>query len=73
MTPALIETPAKTNSLLSRLEKFGRFVIALLNELSDQTAYQRHLAIHGASDSPAEWRKFSDEHWRKQSRRGRCC
>jgi hypothetical protein len=55
------------------MRRFIDFVWALLNELSDQTAYQRHLAVHGAAHSPTEWRKFCDEHWRKQSRRGRCC
>ncbi len=50
-----------------------RFIRELLGELSDQNAYRRHLAAHGAAHSPAEWRRFCDEHWLKQSRRGRCC
>ena len=58
---------------MSLLTRIGRFIVALMNELSDQTAYQRHLAVHGAAHSPAEWRKFCDDHWQKQSRRGRCC
>jgi hypothetical protein len=45
----------------------------IFEELSDQNAYRRHLAAHGAVDSPVEWRKFQDEHWAAKSRRGRCC
>jgi len=41
--------------------------------LSDQNAYRRHLAAHGAVHSPEEWRRFQDEHWAAKSRRGRCC
>jgi hypothetical protein len=45
----------------------------ILDELSDQSAYRRHLAAHGAADSPQEWRRFQDQHWAAKSRRGRCC
>ena len=40
-----------------------RFVMALLRELGDENAYQRHLAAHGVAHSPAEWRRFCDAHW----------
>lgn len=45
----------------------------ILDELTDQNAYRRHLAAHGAADSPQQWRRFQDEHWEAKSRRGRCC
>lgn len=45
----------------------------LVNELTDQSAYQRHLQAHGAVHSPAEWRRFQDECWTAKARRGRCC
>ena len=45
----------------------------VLDELSDRNAYRRHLAAHGATDSPAEWRRFQDEHWGAKARRARCC
>ena len=48
-------------------------VRGILGELSDQNAYQRHLAAHGRTHSPEEWRRFQDEHWAAKSRRGRCC
>jgi hypothetical protein len=50
-----------------------RFIRDLLGELSDQSAYQRHLAAHGVTHSPAEWRRFCDERWQAKARRGRCC
>lgn len=45
----------------------------VLAELSDQNAYRRHLAAHGAVHSPDEWRRFQDEHAAANSRRARCC
>jgi len=47
--------------------------LELLRELSDENAYRRHLAAHGATHSPAEWRRFCDHHWVAMTRRGRCC
>jgi hypothetical protein len=48
-------------------------VRGVIDELSDKAPYQRHLAAHGATDSPAEWRRFQDEQWQARQRRGRCC
>ncbi len=45
----------------------------IVDELTDQNAYRRHLAAHGVADSPEAWRRFQDEHWQAKSRRGRCC
>jgi len=39
----------------------GRFILALLRELADESAYQRHLAAHGRAHSGGEWRRFSEE------------
>jgi hypothetical protein len=56
---------------------FFRSVVHVLSgvlaELSDQNAYRRHLAAHGAVHSPDEWRRFQDEHAAANSRRARCC
>jgi hypothetical protein len=51
----------------------AHFMSGVISELSDQNAYQRHLAAHGAIHSPEEWRRFQDEHGAAQSRRARCC
>ncbi len=55
------------------LREFGAILKGILDEIADQSAYKRHLAIHGTAHSAAEWRKFSDRRWEEQSRRGRCC
>ena len=45
----------------------------IIAEISDQNAYRRHLAAHGAVHSPEQWRRFQDEHAAANSRRARCC
>jgi hypothetical protein len=51
----------------------AQIISGVLAELSDQNAYHRHLAAHGAVHSPEEWRRFQDEHAAANSRRARCC
>jgi len=48
-------------------------LVGLMRELSDQNAYARHLAAHGATHSGAEWRKFSEERLRAKYMRAKCC
>jgi hypothetical protein len=48
-------------------------VAALLGELSDESAYRRHLAFHGRQHSGEEWRRFSDERLRSKYLRPKCC
>lgn len=55
------------------LSAVARVISGVIAELSDQNAYRRHLAAHGAVHSPDEWRRFQDEHWAAKTRRGRCC
>jgi hypothetical protein len=55
------------------LRSVARLVWGLLRELSDETAYQRHLSVHGARSSPQEWRRFSEERLRSKYSRPRCC
>ncbi len=55
------------------LWSFWSVVRELLGELSDENAYRRHLAAHGRTHSPAEWRRFSDDHLRAQYVRAKCC
>ena len=45
----------------------------LLREISDQSAYERHLAAHGVAHSGEEWRRFSDERFRMKYRQAKCC
>ena len=56
-----------------RLRRFGSLILALLRELSDESAYHRHLVKHSHVHSPEEWRKFCDERLRAKFLRTRCC
>ena len=51
----------------------AQIISGIIGEISDQNAYQRHLAAHGTFHSPHEWRRFQDEHAAANSRRARCC
>jgi hypothetical protein len=55
------------------MRKFLQILRGILDELTDQTAYRRHLAAHGATHSAKEWRRFSDERYQAKSTRARCC
>ena len=58
---------------MGALREFWRIVMGILHELSDQTAYRRHLAAHGVAASGAEWRRFSEERLTQKYKRARCC
>jgi len=55
------------------LRKLLKIVGGLAKELSDEAAYQRHLARSAVPHSPEEWRKFSDARFRRKYRQGKCC
>jgi hypothetical protein len=55
------------------LRAVAQIISGVVAELSDQNAYQRHLAAHGTVHSPQEWRRFQDEHAAAGSRRPKCC
>ena len=58
---------------MTALRQFGRTVIALLKELSDESAYERHLRAHGVAHSPAEWRRFCELRLHARYTRPKCC
>jgi hypothetical protein len=58
---------------MTLLRRFGKIVMGLLRELSDQTAYDRHLAAHGLRHSGDEWRRFCEERLRAKYTRPKCC
>lgn len=58
---------------LQRLRTAVRLILALLRELADENAYQRHLVSHGRSASAEEWRRFSEERLRAKYARAKCC
>jgi len=55
------------------MRTFLRLVMGLLRELSDENAYQRHLAAHGTIHSADEWRTFQNERLRAKYCRAKCC
>jgi hypothetical protein len=50
-----------------------RTILAILREISDESAYQRHLRFHGREHSGPEWRRFSDERLARKFARAKCC
>jgi hypothetical protein len=58
---------------MTRIRTFLRLALGLLRELSDENAYQRHLAARGRRHSGAEWRKFSEARLRAKYLRAKCC
>lgn len=53
--------------------RLGRLLLAVLREISDENAYQRHLAAHGRPHSGAEWRHFCEHRLRAKYARAKCC
>jgi hypothetical protein len=58
---------------VARLRYFFSLLMAILREISDESAYQRHLLIHARPHSGQEWRHFSEERLRQKYQRARCC
>jgi len=50
-----------------------QLMLALLRELADENAYQRHLTAHGRAASKEEWRRFSEERMKAKYARAKCC
>ncbi len=58
---------------MSALRRFGAVVMGVLRELSDESAYRRHLQAHGKDHSGEEWRRFCEERLRAKYQRPKCC
>lgn len=50
-----------------------RALWAILREVSDESAYQRHLRLRGVEHSPSEWRSFADQRLARKYARAKCC
>jgi hypothetical protein len=55
------------------MRSLARLLLAILRELADESAYQRHLKAHGRPHSGEEWRRFSEERLRAKYARAKCC
>jgi hypothetical protein len=58
---------------MSLIRRLFFYVAALARELSDQTAYARHLQISGHAHSADEWKAFSDRQHRRKYQNAKCC
>ena len=58
---------------MNRLRGFGSLLLRILRELSDESAYERHLQAHGVKHSGEEWRRFCSHRLEAKYRRPRCC
>jgi hypothetical protein len=58
---------------MSAIRRFGAVVMGLLRELSDESAYRRHLLAHDKPHSGDEWRRFCEERLRAKYQRPKCC
>ena len=55
------------------MKRLARLLLDVLREISDESAYARHLRAHKREHSGAEWRKFSEERMRQKYARAKCC
>lgn len=58
---------------MKRLREFLGIVRGILRELSDENAYERHLAVHHRMHSAAEWRRFCDARHKRKYANAKCC
>lgn len=55
------------------MKTLWRILIGILRELSDESAYERHLRAHGVAHSAVQWRVFQQERLRLKYQRAKCC
>ena len=53
--------------------RFGCLLVAVLREIADEGAYQRHLAAVRQGHSAEEWRRFSERRLLAKYARPKCC
>jgi hypothetical protein len=58
---------------MGTLRKLARILYGIVRELSDESAYARHLRARGVPHSAEEWRRFSDHRLRHKYQRAKCC
>lgn len=58
---------------MTLIRKLLRYFKELARELSDESAYARHLERAGRVHSGAEWRAFIDSRHRRKYSNAKCC
>jgi len=66
-------TQAKRGSLLSAMSSIACLIQAILQEIFDESAYQRFLDRKELQSSSQAYAMFSQENEQAKSRRPRCC
>jgi hypothetical protein len=61
------------SSVIKASRQLGCFLLALLREIADESAYGRHLAAEGRAHSTEEWRRFSERRLLAKYARPKCC
>ncbi|HYO84402.1 MAG TPA: hypothetical protein VES20_23570 [Bryobacteraceae bacterium] len=55
------------------MKSLWRILVGIARELSDESAYDRHLAVHRREHSPEEWRRFHEHRLASKYARAKCC
>ena len=55
------------------MRKLLRILAGIARELSDESAYARHLRAHGREHSGEEWRRFLEARLAEKYTRPKCC
>jgi hypothetical protein len=58
---------------MNLLRQVVNYFVALARELSDESAYARHLQFTGHSHSAQEWRAFIDSKHKRKYQNPKCC
>ena len=58
---------------MSRIRAVCSILLGILREIGDETAYQRHLEMHGRQHSGQEYRRFAECRLRQKYQRAKCC
>ncbi len=58
---------------MTPVRRIFAYIAALARELSDETAYARHLKLSGQPHSAAAWKAFSDRKHRRKYQNAKCC
>jgi len=58
---------------MSALRNIAKTALAILREIADENAYERHLRAQNTKHSKDEWRRFCELRFNAKYRRAKCC
>jgi hypothetical protein len=71
--PPRTSARAKPGSWLDGLGRMASAIRSILQEIFDESAYQRFLERNGLQSSPSAYARFRQENEQAKSRRPKCC